>query len=59
MSIDQFLTRIADREGVDRAEAEEHPRAVLTALDELIGDQFEHIRSQLPAEYAPLLAAPA
>jgi uncharacterized protein (DUF2267 family) len=60
MSVDEFLDRIAEREGTGREEAAEHTRAVFAALRELISDkELSDIAAQLPQEYAPLLAAPA
>jgi uncharacterized protein (DUF2267 family) len=60
MSVDEFLDHIAEREGIGREEALEHTRSVFAALRELItGKELSDMASQLPAEYAPLLAAPA
>jgi uncharacterized protein (DUF2267 family) len=60
MSVEEFLDHIAEREGIDRDEALEHTRATFAALRELItGKEFSDMAAQLPAEYAPLLAAPA
>jgi uncharacterized protein (DUF2267 family) len=57
MSLEEFLDRVAAREGVDRATAERHARAVFAALRELVPEkEFHDVESQLPAEYAPLLA---
>jgi uncharacterized protein (DUF2267 family) len=57
MSFDEFLHRVADREGVAPAQARDHARAVLQALREAAGDdEFFDIASQLPDEYAPVLA---
>jgi uncharacterized protein (DUF2267 family) len=58
MSVDEFLTRIAQREGVSREEAEAHARAVFATLRELIsGKEFSDMAAQLSDDYAPLLAA--
>jgi uncharacterized protein (DUF2267 family) len=60
MSVDEFLDHIAEREGISREQALEHTRVVFAALRELItGKEFSDVASQLPGEYAPLLAAPA
>jgi uncharacterized protein (DUF2267 family) len=56
MSVDEFLTRVAQREGVSREEAEEHARAVFATLRELIsGKEFSDMAAQLSDDYAPLL----
>jgi uncharacterized protein (DUF2267 family) len=60
MDADEFLDHIAEREGIDRDKALEHTRAVFAALRELVsGKEFEDMAAQLPADYGPLLAAPA
>jgi uncharacterized protein (DUF2267 family) len=60
MSVDEFLERIAEREGVSHEEAVAHTRAVFAALRELVtGKEFRDMAAQLPADYAPLLASPA
>jgi uncharacterized protein (DUF2267 family) len=57
MSLDEFVQRVAEREGVSAAEARDHTRAVLTVLREAAGDdEFFDVTSQLPDEYAPVLA---
>jgi uncharacterized protein (DUF2267 family) len=58
MSADEFLNRVASREGVSVREAEEHTRAVFAALRRVISPkEFSDIVSQLSADYEPLLAA--
>lgn len=58
MSRDEFVRRVAEREGVSEIEAQEHTRAVFAALRELVSSkEFSDVVSQLPNEYAPLLAA--
>jgi uncharacterized protein (DUF2267 family) len=60
MGIEEFLHRVAEREGVGREEAPEHTRAVFAALRESIPrKELSDIAAQLPADYAPLVAAPA
>jgi uncharacterized protein (DUF2267 family) len=56
MSLDRFLERIAEREGIDPlVEARKHARAVLTTLREAVeDDEFFDITVQLPPEYRPL-----
>lgn len=57
MSLDEFVHRVADREGVSPQDAREHTRAVLATLREVAGDEeFFDVVSQLPDEYAPVLA---
>jgi uncharacterized protein (DUF2267 family) len=57
MSLDEFVQRVAEREGVSAVEAREHTRAVLATLREAAGDdEFFDVTSQLPDEYAPVLA---
>jgi uncharacterized protein (DUF2267 family) len=54
--VEEFLRRVADREGVDPATAERHSGAVLTALAQAVSDkEFEHIVARLPKNFAPLL----
>jgi uncharacterized protein (DUF2267 family) len=57
MSLDEFVQRIAEREGVSASDAREHARAVLSVLREATGDEeFFDVTSELPDEYAPVLA---
>jgi uncharacterized protein (DUF2267 family) len=57
MSVDEFLARVAEREGVAREEAEQHARAVFATLREFIsGKEFSDMAAQLSRDYAPLLA---
>jgi uncharacterized protein (DUF2267 family) len=57
ISMDEFLRRLAEREGVSREEVEQHARAVFAALREVVSSkEFSDVVSQLPHEYAPLLA---
>jgi uncharacterized protein (DUF2267 family) len=57
MSLEEFLERVAEREGVDLESALDHTRAVLATLREAVGDdEFFDIRVQLPADYEPVLA---
>jgi uncharacterized protein (DUF2267 family) len=58
MSLDRFLGRIAELEGVDPFEASEHARAVFAALREAVGDEFFDVTVQLPPDYGVLLPAP-
>jgi uncharacterized protein (DUF2267 family) len=55
MSLQAFLSEIANREGVDRGLAAEHARAVLRTLREAIGEKEWHDTvAQLPDEYRTL-----
>jgi uncharacterized protein (DUF2267 family) len=58
MSMEEFVRRVAEREGVPVDEAAEHVRAVFFELRGAIGDGFFDVSSQLPAEYARLLPHP-
>jgi uncharacterized protein (DUF2267 family) len=57
MSLDEFVDRVAEREGVGVEEARDHVRAVFRTLRDAVGDEFVDVRVQLPAEYEPLLRA--
>jgi uncharacterized protein (DUF2267 family) len=58
MSLEQFLTRIAEREGVSGAEAARHARAVLMTLRAAVADdEFFDVTSQLGDDYSPLVRA--
>jgi uncharacterized protein (DUF2267 family) len=55
---EEFLRRVAEREGVDLLTAERHARAVFTALREAIGpDEYADVRAQLGKDYAALMDA--
>jgi uncharacterized protein (DUF2267 family) len=59
MSLEEFLRRIAEREGVTPTAAYEHARAVLVTLREAVGeDEFRDVVAQLPLEYAAVGARP-
>jgi uncharacterized protein (DUF2267 family) len=56
MRLDDFVRRVAEREGISLARALEHVSAVLRALREAVGEQeFLDVTSQLPAEYEALV----
>jgi uncharacterized protein (DUF2267 family) len=58
LSLEQFLERIAERQGVDLERAGDHARAVLTTLREAVGDEeFSDVTVELPRDYEDLLAA--
>jgi uncharacterized protein (DUF2267 family) len=57
MSVDEFVDRVAEREGIPLEQAQDHARAVLATLREALPDaEFRDIDAQLPAEYDPLFA---
>jgi uncharacterized protein (DUF2267 family) len=54
---DEFLRRIAQREGVDLDTAERHARAVFTALGRAVKHQeLEDMATELPKDFEPLIA---
>jgi uncharacterized protein (DUF2267 family) len=56
MSLDQFVGRVAQLEGVDVERAREHGRAVLVTLRETVGEgEFRDVTVQLPDEYVATL----
>jgi len=54
MRAEEFLERVAEREGVDEEQAWEHARAVFAVLRDAVGDEFFDVAVQLPADYAAL-----
>jgi uncharacterized protein (DUF2267 family) len=59
MSVDDFVQRVAEREGISPDRAREHVRAVFETLREAIDRlEFLDITAQLPAEYATVGARP-
>jgi uncharacterized protein (DUF2267 family) len=59
MSLDAFLHRIAEREGVTPAEARRHAQAVFATLREAVGErEFLDVSAQLPLEYTAVAARP-
>jgi uncharacterized protein (DUF2267 family) len=59
LSLDEFVLRVAQREGVTFDEAREHARAVFASLREAIPDkEFRDTAAQLPKDYAVLMARP-
>jgi uncharacterized protein (DUF2267 family) len=56
MSLDEFVQRVAEREGVSREQAQEHVRAVFQTLREAVtGDEWADMTAELPDEYMPVL----
>jgi uncharacterized protein (DUF2267 family) len=59
MSLEEFVRRVAEREGIAPADAFEHTRAVFATLREAVGEEeFRDISAQLPVEYAAVEAHP-
>jgi uncharacterized protein (DUF2267 family) len=57
MSLDEFVRRVAEREGVGLEAAFEHARAVIATLREAVGEEeFRDVSAQLPQEYAAIEA---
>jgi uncharacterized protein (DUF2267 family) len=55
--VDEFVRRVAAREGTDEATAERHARVVLAVLAQAVGPkEFDDVVAQLPSDFAPLLA---
>ena len=51
----EFYSRVAQKEGVGQAEAAKHPRAVATVLQTAVtGGELDDVRSQLGNEYKEL-----
>ncbi len=55
LSLEEFLERLGEREGVDSDAARNHASAVMTVLREAVsGGELDNIREQLPREFEPL-----
>ncbi len=51
-SLDTFFARLNDESGLDMSTSSQYARAVMSALrEELAPDQFQRLRSALPAEF--------
>ncbi|MXV64065.1 DUF2267 domain-containing protein [Natronorubrum sp. JWXQ-INN-674] len=51
----EFLDRVAEREGVDRSDANYHAQQLLAVIAEIVPHgNLEKVRNQLPDEYEPL-----
>ncbi|NMH96993.1 DUF2267 domain-containing protein [Pseudonocardia acidicola] len=56
-SAEEFVRRVAEREGSDPESAERDAAAVFAILPQAIGpDVFAHVQAQLPQDYGPLLS---
>jgi uncharacterized protein (DUF2267 family) len=59
LSLDEFIERVAEREGVSRDDARRHARAVLATLREAIAQkEFADTIAQLPRDYVDALLRP-
>jgi uncharacterized protein (DUF2267 family) len=59
MSLQEFVRRVAEREGVVPAESHAHARAVLATLREAVSPkEWLDVLAQLPQEYAAVAARP-
>ena len=51
----EFLDRVADREGVDRSDANYHAQQILAVVGEVVPPgNVEKVRDQLPEDFEPL-----
>jgi uncharacterized protein (DUF2267 family) len=56
MSLDEFIRRVAEREGVATEDALDHAQAVFTTLREVIPDkEWADLLAELPRGYAEAL----
>ncbi|MBZ0155818.1 MAG: DUF2267 domain-containing protein [Alphaproteobacteria bacterium] len=56
--LEEFLRRIAEREGVSRGEAERHARAVLSVLTEAIAEkELDDVLAELPEDLRSFVKA--
>jgi uncharacterized protein (DUF2267 family) len=56
MSLDEFIARVAEREGVSTEDAFDHAQAVFTTLHEVIPDkEWSDLLAELPRRYAEAL----
>jgi uncharacterized protein (DUF2267 family) len=54
--VDEFLRRVAEREGTGVEPAEKHAKAAFVGLDRALSDRaFADLRSQLSSDFLPLL----
>jgi uncharacterized protein (DUF2267 family) len=57
MPLDEFLHRVAEREGISPQDAPDHARAVFLTLREAVPEQeITGLLAQLPRDYEPMLA---
>lgn len=54
-SLNDFLERVGEEEGVGIEEAQDHARAVVDVLEEAVTEgQMQDVRRQFPSEFNPL-----
>ena len=54
--VQTFYRRVAEEEGVTEAQARQHARSIAKGLETALSDgAWQHMTSQLPADYADLL----
>jgi len=54
-SLNDFLQRVGEEEGVEIGAAEAHARAVVDVLEEAVsGGEMQDVRRQFPSEFDPL-----
>ncbi len=54
-SMNDFLQRVGEEEGVGTNEAQDHARAVVDVLEEAVTEgQMQDVRRQFPSEFDPL-----
>ncbi|WP_049970600.1 DUF2267 domain-containing protein [Haladaptatus cibarius] len=52
---DEFVDRVAEREGIERQDALFHAKGVLSLVAEVVPEgEYQQVRQQLPDEYDPL-----
>jgi uncharacterized protein (DUF2267 family) len=55
--VDEFVRRVAEREGVDPGTAERHAHAVFEALGRVVSeDEIDDMAAELPSDFEPLVA---
>ena len=59
MPVEEFVARVAEREGVTPDEAVAHTRVVLAVLREAVGDEFFDVVVELPNDDDPLRPIPS
>ena len=58
-SAQEFIERIADKEGCETHEAERHAKAVMDTIGEAVDEgDFQHLFAQLPNSYHKLFGQP-
>ena len=58
LSLNQFLVRVSDAEGVDLPASVHHTRAVISVLQDAVSPgEMEHIKDQLPEDWSPIFEA--